>query len=180
MTSTGAAEGDGRARLLSASSTRFNVRRKSFVCFDGNHSFQHLFSSSHPIHPPFTVPASLLAPSSFLQPFFYISKGDEDIPEGVDWNVGMVCVCHCVSVCFMILSSVDERQRGSLLCNLLAATILSHLCEPSYVCSFTHSLVRSFTFVTTIICSLWHFLLDLHLNCASPCHSLCQQTEKTQ
>lgn len=60
--------------------------------------------------------------------WFQLSQlSDEAIPLGVDRNVGMVaveCVRVCISRRFMTLIS---REGGSLLCNLLAPTILPHL-----------------------------------------------------
>jgi len=76
---------------------------------------QHLLFHHHTL---FTV----LPQSHHLAQFsFHISKGDGDIPVGVDRNVGMMCVhmwlCWSVWECFMTLSSANEREEVSSVIN---------------------------------------------------------------
>lgn len=63
---------------------------------------------------PTVFPNSLLFSPPAL---FTFAQGDEDIPVRVDRNLGMMCVCACLClsalVCFMTLSSVDEREEVS-------------------------------------------------------------------
>lgn len=87
---------------------------------------------------------------------FTFAQGDEDIPVRVDRNLGMMCVCACLClsalVCFMTLSSVDEREEVSSviysdqpscpICVSLHRFALSHTHLPS-LSHFTVSLLRS-------------------------------------
>lgn len=93
---------------------------------------------------------------------FTFPRGDEDIPVGVDRNLGMVCVCACVFVfkCVSMLydALISRWEGGSLLCNLLRPTILPHLCVS----------LRRFALSHTRLPSLSHLTVSL---VRSPCTS---------
>lgn len=119
--------------------------------------FQHLiFSSSHPIHSPSSIPPSFPILRFFPpQPFSHLHR--EMKTSQWEW-IGIwewcVCACLCLSalVCFMTLSSVDEREEVSSviysdqpscpICVSLHRFALSHTHLPS-LSHFTVSLLRS-------------------------------------
>lgn len=98
--------------------------------------------SSHPIHSPSYIPPFSLI-LHILNPFTF--PGDETIPVECRNDCG-VCEFECVRVLYDSL--IRRWEGGSLLCNLLAPTILPHLCEPPFSCSFTHSFALPSTFFT--------------------------------
>lgn len=132
--------------------------------------FQHLlFSSSHPIHSPSSIPPSFPVLRFFSPPaLFTFPQGDEDIPEGVDRNLGMMCVCACVFVfkCVSMLydTLVGRWEGGSLLCNLLRPTILPHLCVSLHRFALSHTHLPSLSHFSFPPSLPMHFLLDLHLS----------------
>lgn len=129
--------------------------------------FQHLFSSSHPIHSPSSIPPSFPILRFFPPSPFHICTGRWRHPSESGSESGNdVCVCVFVFKCVSMLydTLVGRWEGGSLLCNLLRPTILPHLCEPPQICSFTHSFALPFTFHSLPPSLPMHFLLDLHLS----------------
>lgn len=125
--------------------------------------FQHLlFSSSHPIHSPSSIPPSFPILRFFPpQPFSHLHR--EMKTSQWEWiGIWEWCVCVCVFVfkCVSMLydTLVGRWEGGSLLCNLLRPTILPHLCVSLHRFALSH----------THLPSLSHFTVSL---LRSPCTS---------